>query len=74
MQLLFSGRLCLRSQGFVEAEGNSGETSPLGFCLDFSEKTKSAAEVGDAGREDVSVKWVRSLHFDRTACPLECLS
>lgn len=61
MQLLFSGRLCLRSQGFVEAEGNSGET-------------KSEAEVGDSGRGDASVKWVRSLRFDRTVCPLECLS
>lgn len=50
MRFLFSGRLCLRSQGFAEAEGSSGETSPLDFSLDFSEKTKSGAEVGDAGR------------------------
>lgn len=74
VRLLFSGRVCLRSQGFVEAEGSSGETSPLDFSLDFSEKTKSGAEVGDAGGGGKDVKWVRSLHFDRTACPLECLS
>lgn len=80
-QLLFSGRLCLRSQGFIEEGGGrgngggrgAGRVRPLGCSLDFPKGQSLGQKWGMQG-EGASVKWVRSLHFSRTVCPLECFT